>query len=93
MTRIPRRSPRGAGLLVRAVYRAVRRRFGRVPASVQLMAHNGWVLAAASAFELAFGRARALDARLKELASLKAATVVGCRFCIDIGTALARSTG
>jgi 4-carboxymuconolactone decarboxylase len=57
------------------------------------MAYNRAVLSASVGYELALERATALPARLKELASVKAATLVGCRFCIDIGASLARGHG
>jgi AhpD family alkylhydroperoxidase len=87
-------SPRPArGLFVRLTYWFSRRRFGRVPAPVGITAHNPWILAAAAGYELALERAHALDPRLKELAYLKVATEIGCRFCIDIGAAMARRHG
>ena len=82
-----------AGLFVRLSYWVARRRLGKVPAPVGIMAHNRWVLAAVAGYELAQERARALDPRLKDLANLKVATEVGCRFCIDIGSAIARDNG
>ena len=75
------------------VYWFTKRRLGRVPAPVGIMAHNRAVLAASAAFELAFERAHALDPRLELLASVKVASLVGCRFCIDIGSALAHAQG
>jgi AhpD family alkylhydroperoxidase len=84
---------RTAGLFVKLVYWFARRRLGRVPVPVGILAHNRAVLSAVAGFELAFERAGALDVRLKELVTLKAAMLVGCRFCIDIGTSLARRHG
>jgi AhpD family alkylhydroperoxidase len=57
------------------------------------MAHNGWVLASVGTFEMMAPRARALSERDKELASVLVAMNVGCRFCIDIGSAMARTHG
>jgi AhpD family alkylhydroperoxidase len=93
MTHIEPRPVRSAGLFVRLVYWLARRRLGRVPAPVGIMAYNRAILAAAVGYELSLERAAALPARLKELASVKAATLVGCRFCIDIGASLARGHG
>ncbi len=87
------RPVRGAGLFVRFVYWMVRRRLGRVPVPLGIMAYHRGVLAAVGLFELAFERATEVDARVKELAVLKTATLVGCRFCIDIGASLARAHG
>lgn len=41
----------------------------------------------------AFERCRHVPKRLAELAVLKAATMVGCEFCIDIGSEYARRSG
>ncbi|HTV24423.1 MAG TPA: carboxymuconolactone decarboxylase family protein [Polyangiaceae bacterium] len=93
MTYIEPLPARTAGLFVKLVYWFARRRLGRLPAPVGIMAHNRAVLSAVASFELAFERATALDMRLKELATLKTAMLVGCRFCIDIGTSLAQKHG
>lgn len=93
MTYIEPLPARSAGLFIKLVYWFARRRLGRVPAPVGILAHNRAVLSAVAGFELAFERAGALDVRLKELVTLKTAMLVGCRFCIDIGTSLARNHG
>ena len=81
------------GLLTRLVYWFVRRRLGRVPQPVQIMAHNGWMLAAGGMFDLMARRARTLSERDKGLAAVLVAMNVGCRFCIDIGSAVVRTHG
>jgi len=93
MAYIRSRSLQGSGLFVRLAYWLARRRLGRVPAPVGVMAHHPGILGAAAAFELSFERARDVDVRLKELAMVKAASLVGCRFCIDLGGALAQGHG
>src|SRR5580704_8375187 len=93
MLRVQPLAPGSAGLLVRLTYWFSRRRLGKVPAPVGIMAHSGWILAAVAGYELAQERARALAPRLKDLANIKVATEVGCRFCIDIGSAVARKGG
>jgi AhpD family alkylhydroperoxidase len=84
---------RGAGLFVRFVYFVARKRIGRVPIPVGIMAHHRAILAAASGFELGLERARDVDVRLKELTLVKTASLIGCRFCIDIGSAIAHGHG
>ena len=84
---------RGAGLFVRFVYFMARRRIGRVPVPVGIMARHRAILAAVAGFELGLERARDVDAQLKELALVKTASLVGCRFCIDIGSAIAHGHG
>ncbi|WP_405167150.1 carboxymuconolactone decarboxylase family protein [Nocardia sp. NBC_01499] len=44
-------------------------------------------------FETALLFTNRLDPKLKELAELKAAGLVNCEFCLDIGSALAKSAG
>jgi AhpD family alkylhydroperoxidase len=91
MARIDPYPPRG--FLVRFAYWFARRRFGRVPGSLAVVAHNLASLTAVAGFELANERGRAVPWRLKELATVKVALEVGCRFCIDIGSSMARKHG
>lgn len=91
MARIEAHPPRG--FWVRLAYWFARKKLGRLPGPVTAMAHNAAVLRAVGGFEVAIGRAHACDVRLKELASVKVATLVGCRFCIDIGSSIARGHG
>ncbi len=93
MARIEPRPSASSGPLIRFIYWLARRRFGRIPVPLGVTAHHRWVLAAYAGFETAFGKARVVDPRLKELAMIKVATEVGCRFCIDIGSAIAKSHG
>ena len=93
MAHIASRPARGSGLFVRLVYWVARRRFGRVPAPLGIMAHSRRVLAAVGGFEVAAGNTRAIAPRLKALAELETARLVGCRFCIDLGSALANEHG
>lgn len=44
-------------------------------------------------FELASERKSLLSPRIKALANLKAGMEVGCRFCVDIGSAMAMEAG
>ncbi|WP_280300839.1 carboxymuconolactone decarboxylase family protein [Nocardia neocaledoniensis] len=49
--------------------------------------------AATVTYETALLLSNKLDPRLKELAELKTAGLVGCQFCLDIGSALAHTSG
>jgi hypothetical protein len=69
-----------AGLFVRLAYWFTKRRYGRVPGPATVIAHHPAILSAAGAYELVFERARLVDKRLKQLASLKAAALIGCVF-------------
>lgn len=79
--------------LLRLMFWVVRRRFGRPVEPLQGYACNGAVLASMVALEMGMERARRLDIRLKQLAGLRVAALVGCRFCLDIGSALVVKLG
>ena len=55
--------------------------------------HHRRLLLGYSAFETATERSHRVDERLKLLAELKAAAVVGCEWCMDFGSKLARVQG
>lgn len=57
-----------------------------------VMAHHGSILAGTNAFEMALDHAGRVDERLKELALVKAAMLIGYEFCIDIGVAKPQSS-
>ena len=52
-----------------------------------------WLLVGTGTYETALLLSNRLDPRLKELAELKTAGLIGCEFCLDIGSALAHSSG
>lgn len=85
--------PTGFRPLTRLSYWISRRWFGEVPEPLAVSAHNGPVFVGVNAFEAALDRADRVDEGLKELALVKTATLVGCEFCVDIGTALAADHG
>jgi hypothetical protein len=68
------------GFFGRLVYWVARRKFGRVPEPTRITAHNRWIFAAMSMYEAFLPKARVLDGRGKELASILAAMRVGCPF-------------
>ena len=80
MLRIDGVPPAKAGVLVRVAYRFARRMFGRVPTPLTVTAHHGAIFRGYTAYEFFLGRARLVDARLKALAELKTAALVGCPF-------------
>jgi AhpD family alkylhydroperoxidase len=93
MARILGVPEKDAGLLGRFAYRFSRRRFGKVPEPVRVTAHHRNVLLGTGAMELALDRSGLVDARLKNLAEMKVALVVGCEFCVDIGSMLGKGLG
>jgi len=69
-----------AGLVTRQVFGAAGRMAGQVPEPLRIMAHNGHVMWANGLYEMVSQRARTLDAKLKTLASVKVASMIGCVF-------------
>ena len=67
-----------AGWIARFIFRAVRRRVGRVTDSFRIAAHTPGLLLGWSLHELAFERATAVERRLRTLAQLKTAALIGC---------------
>jgi hypothetical protein len=69
-----------ASPLVKFTHWFSRRRFGKVPEPLAVTAHHPWIFRGYSAYEFALDRARLVNQRLKALASLKAAALIGCPF-------------
>lgn len=90
-----------AGLLVRLAYYFTRRALAGVsqqatPAMLdplRLYAHLPGVLRGYGALERATAKLTGLDKRLRAIAELKAATLVACEYCIDLGSEIARDWG
>jgi AhpD family alkylhydroperoxidase len=93
MPRIAGVSPRTRNPLLRLLFRYARRRFGRDASPLFGYATNGAVLSAIMALEVGMERAHQLDGTVKKLAELRVAALVGCPFCLDIGSALVRQSG
>jgi AhpD family alkylhydroperoxidase len=94
MTRIAPAAPNGFDPVRRMVYRSARRMYGRVLEPAQVVAHHRPLLLGYSAMSLAFERyARVLPQRLRNLAMLRAAQLVGCEWCLDFGSKLAVDGG
>ena len=89
---MPRVSERD-GLLVKFTNWYTRRTFGRDTAVAGVMAHTKANLVGYAALEFGHERSHAMPERLKVLAATRAACIVGCEFCIDIGSALGRKEG
>ncbi len=79
--------------MTRLSYVIARRRFGDVPDPMRVYAHNQTVMTAWSMHELATERATKVPARLKHLASMRAAMVAGCEWCLDFGSFLSKGHG
>jgi alkylhydroperoxidase family enzyme len=81
------------GLLVRAANWYTKRAYGRETAIAGVMAHTPANLLGYGALEFAYERSHRAPERIKALAATKAATTVGCAFCIDIASAISRDAG
>jgi alkylhydroperoxidase family enzyme len=93
MTRIQGVPAKGSGPLVRLLHRLSRRQIGRDVDPVAVYAHAPGLLLGYGMYEQATGRLHAVPERLKVLAELKAAAMVSCEFCCDIGSSIARENG
>ena len=80
MARIDGLTRERAGLMARFSYRYAERRLGKVPTPLTVVAHHPWIFRGYGAFEFSLERARLVEHRLKSLASIKAATLIGCPF-------------
>ena len=69
-----------AGLLTRFAYWYVKRNLGKVAEPLTIVAHHAWISRGYGAYELGLEKARLVDTKLKTLASLKAAALIGCPF-------------
>jgi len=69
-----------ASLATRFAYWLCRRRVGRIVEPLMIVANHPWVARGYGAFEVSLGKARRVDERLKALAEIKAATLIGCPF-------------
>ena len=78
--------PAQAGWFTRLIYWFVRRKFGKLtgknslPEPVKVAAHNPRLLRAMGQMESGLEAAGSVPVELKLLASLKAATLIGCPF-------------
>ena len=68
------------GLFARFAAWWAKRKLGKVPGPLRVMAHSSAALQAAGGFEFAFERFEKVEPRLMSLAVLRTATLVGCPF-------------
>jgi AhpD family alkylhydroperoxidase len=82
-----------SGLMARAADAYMRRHYGRGIEVTGVMAQSRPNAIGYGMLEWWHERGHAVDEKLKVLAATKAATRVGCEFCIDIGAHLGRRAG
>jgi AhpD family alkylhydroperoxidase len=94
MTRIPAVSPEEAGPLIKLSYQYARRRFGEVPEPFAVVANHPKLFVAEVIAESATAKASTvLPANVRNLAVYRAAWTIGCSWCVDFGTMMARLDG
>jgi AhpD family alkylhydroperoxidase len=94
MARLAPVVPRGLDLARRLTFASARRLYGRTLAPTRIIAHHQPLMLGYGAVALAGDRfSRSVPARLKELAMLRTAQLVGCEWCLDFGSKLARDSG
>jgi AhpD family alkylhydroperoxidase len=93
-TRIEPLPPKKTSLIVRAMYRYAKRRFGEVPEPFAVVAHHPRLLVANAVHEtLLQSASRTLPVNVRELAVFWTARTVGCSWCVDFGSMLQRLDG
>jgi alkylhydroperoxidase family enzyme len=92
-----------AGPMVRLVYRFMRRGMknmtGRNPAHgsgiepVEIWAYQPKMMSGMGKFQQAVRKGTSVDERLKYLVELKGAQMIGCEYCVDLGSQICRNSG
>jgi alkylhydroperoxidase family enzyme len=92
-----------AGPVVRLVYwfmpKGMQKLAGREPASgdglgpVTIWAYQPKMMMAMGKFNQAIRKRRTVDERLRNLVELKGAQMIGCEFCVDLGSQICRNSG
>jgi alkylhydroperoxidase family enzyme len=103
MARVEGVRPDQAGPIVRLVYRFMRRGMkkmtGREPVRgsgiepVEIWAHQPKMMSGMGKFQGAVRKGSSVDERLKYLVELKGAQMIGCEFCVDLGSQICRHSG
>jgi AhpD family alkylhydroperoxidase len=92
-----------AGPIVKLVYRFMRKGMkkmtGREPAygsgiePAEIWAYQPKMMSGMGKFQHAVRKGNAVDERLKYLVELKGAQMIGCEFCVDLGSQICRNSG
>ncbi len=100
MSRIEGVPEQRANLVIRLIYRVVRRELakmtgqrGRLTGDIPIRAHRPRLLIGYGLFEKAVASKPRVEMRLRALAVLKSAVMLGCPMCQDIGSHEARAAG
>ena len=92
-----------AGPMIKLVYRFMRKGLkkmtGREPAHgdglgpLEIWAYQPKVMTGMGRFQGAVRKADTVDERLKYLVELKGAQMIGCEYCVDLGSQICRNSG
>jgi AhpD family alkylhydroperoxidase len=103
MARIQGVSKSKAGPMVRLIYRLgprmMKKMTGREPqigSGMELMeiwAYQPKMMMGMGKFNQAVRKGKAVEERLKHLVELKGAQMIGCEFCVDLGSQICRNSG
>jgi len=103
MARIEGVAQQQASPMVKLVYRFMRRGMkkmtGREPVRgsgiepVEVWAHQPKMMSGMGKFQQAVRKGKSVDERLKYLVELKGAQLIGCEFCVDLGSQICRNSG
>jgi alkylhydroperoxidase family enzyme len=103
MARIQGVQRSGAGPIVKLAYRfgprMMRKLTGREASSgngiepMEIWAYKPKLMMAMGKFNGAIRKSGALEARIRNLCELKGATMIGCEFCVDLGSQICRHSG
>ena len=103
MARIQGAPQEEAGPVVKLVYRFMRKGMkkmtGREPARgsgiepVEIWARQPKMMSGMGKFQGAVRKGNSVDERLKNLVELKGAQMIGCEFCVDLGSQICRNSG
>jgi AhpD family alkylhydroperoxidase len=103
MARIQGVSKRNAGPMVRLIYRLgprmTRKLTGRQPQKgngiepMEIWAYQPKMMMGMGRFNQAVRKGKSIDARLRNLVELKGAQMIGCEFCVDLGSQICRNSG
>ena len=103
MARIEGVSKSEAGPMVRLVYRfgprMMKKLTGREPQvgsgmePMEIWSHQPKMMVGMGKFNQAVRKGKSVDERLKYLVELKGAQMIGCEFCVDLGSQICRNSG
>lgn len=103
MARIQGVQKNEAGPMVKLVYRLgprmIRKLTGRDPSTgsglepMEIWAHRPKLMTAMGKFNGAVRKPGVLEERIRNLCELKGAAMIGCEFCVDLGSQICRNSG